>query len=172
VFLENTAFNVEIGDVVSVTGTVEESGGLTRISGTVTVTPVTGDFPGVQPLTGLHWADTVDQRENLESMLYASTERFTISDTFPLLRFGELGLTSGEQPLQPTEVARPGSRRATAQAARNLAIRVNLDDGSNRGYTRTATLPARPLPYLSVGVSVAIGDRLRLTEPVIVDYRN
>ena len=31
---------------------------------------------------------------------------------------------------------------------------------------------ARPLPYLSVGVEVAIGDRLRLTEPVIVDFRN
>ena len=105
-------------------------------------------------------------------MLYASSERFTVSDTFPLLRFGELGLTSAELPLQPTEVARPGSAEASAQAARNLAIRVNLDDGSNRGFTRTATLAARPLPYLSVGVEVAIGDRLRLTEPVIVDFRN
>ncbi len=105
-------------------------------------------------------------------MLYASDERFTVSDTFPLLRFGELGLSSDELPLQPTEVARPGTPEAAAQAARNLAVRVNLDDGSNRGYTRTATLAARPLPYLSVGVDVAVGDRLRLTEPVIVDYRN
>ena len=28
------------------------------------------------------------------------------------------------------------------------------------------------MPYLSVGVEVAIGDRLRLTDPVIVDVRN
>lgn len=105
-------------------------------------------------------------------MLYASSERFTISDTFPLLRFGELGLTSAELPLQPTEVARPGTAAASAQATRNLAIRVNLDDGSNRGFTRTPTLAARPLPYLSVGAEVAIGDRLRLVEPVIVDWRN
>lgn len=172
VFLGGTAFGVAIGDAVSVTGTVSEFNGLTQIGGAVTITRVDADLPEVRPVTGLRWADTVGQRENLESMLYASTERFTVSDTFPLLRFGELGLTSAELPLQPTEVARPGSAAAQRQAARNLAIRVNLDDGSNRGFTRTATLVARPLPYLSVGVPVAIGDRLRLTEPMVVDWRN
>lgn len=172
VFLGTATLSIAIGDVVSVTGTAGEFSGLTQIGGAVTVTEVTGSFPTVTPLTGLSWADTVAQRENLESMLYASKERFTVSDTFPLLRFGELGLTSAELPLQPTEVARPRSAEAKAQEARNLAIRVNLDDGSNRGFTRTTTLAARPLPYLSVGVEVAIGDRLRLTEPVIVDFRN
>ena len=172
VFMNNTPFSVQVGDAVSVTGTVGEFSGLTQLAGTVTITRLTGTVPAVRPLTGLSWASTVTQRENLESMLYASDERFTVSDTFPLLRFGELGLSSAELPLQPTEVARPGTPEAAAQAARNLAVRVNLDDGSNRGYTRTATLAARPLPYLSVGVDVAVGDRLRLTEPVIVDYRN
>ena len=93
-------------------GPPASSAGLTQIGGAVTVTKVTGSFPTVRPLTGLRWADTVAQRENLESMLYASSERFTVSDTFPLLRFGELGLTSAELPLQPTEVARPGSAEA------------------------------------------------------------
>ncbi len=172
VFMNNTPFSVQVGDAVSVTGTAGEFSGLTQLAGTVTITRLTGTVPAVRPLTGLSWASTVTQRENLESMLYASDERFTVSDTFPLLRFGELGLSSDELPLQPTEVARPGTPEAAAQAARNLAVRVNLDDGSNRGYTRTATLAARPLPYLSVGVDVAVGDRLRLTEPVIVDYRN
>ena len=172
VFMGNTRFDVAVGDVVSVTGTAGEFAGLTQIAGVVQIAKVPGELPAVRPVTGLRWADTVDRRESLESMLYASTERFTVSDTFPLLRFGELGLTSAELPLQPTEVARPGTPQAIRQAARNLAVRVNLDDGSNRGFTRTATLPARPLPYLSVGVSVAIGDRLRLTEPVIVDFRN
>ena len=172
VFMNNTPFSVQVGDAVSVTGTAGEFSGLTQLAGTVTITRLTGTVAAVRPLTGLSWAATVSQRENLESMLYASDERFTVSDTFPLLRFGELGLSSNELPLQPTEVARPGTPEAAAQAARNLAVRVNLDDGSNRGYTRTATLAARPLPYLSVGVDVAVGDRLRLTEPVIVDYRN
>jgi predicted extracellular nuclease len=172
VFLGSATAGVAIGDVVSVTGTAGEFSGLTQIGGAVTVTKLPDDVPRVRPLTGLRWADTVGQRENLESMLYAGSERFTVSDTFGLLRFGELGLTSAELPLQPTEVARPGSAAADEQAARNLAIRVNLDDGSNRGFTRTETLAARPLPYLSVGVDVAVGDRLRLTEPVIIDYRN
>jgi predicted extracellular nuclease len=172
VFMGSAAFDVAIGDLISVTGTAGEFSGLTQIGGAVQIAEVTGTSPAVEPVTGLRWADTVDRRENLESMLYASAERFTVSDTFPLLRFGELGLTSAELPLQPTEVGRPSSAAAAARAARNLAIRVNLDDGSNRGFTRTATLPARPLPYLSVGVDVAIGDRLRLIEPVIVDFRN
>jgi predicted extracellular nuclease len=172
VFMNNTPFSVQVGDAVSVTGTAGEFSGLTQLAGTVTITELTGSVPAVRPVTGLSWAATVAQRENLESMLYDSDERFTVSDPFPLLRFGELGLSSAELPLQPTEVARPGTPEAAAQAARNLAVRVNLDDGSNRGYTRTATLAARPLPYLSVGVDVAVGDRLRLTEPVIVDYRN
>ncbi len=173
VFLGNATLSIAVGDVVTVTGTASEFSGLTQIGGAVTVTKLPGaGVPAVTPLTGLRWADTAAQRENLESMLYAGDDRFTVSDTFGLLRFGELGLSSTELPLQPTEVARPGTPEAAAQAARNAAIRVNLDDGSNRGYTRTATLAARPLPYLSVGVEVAVGDRLRLTEPVIVDFRN
>ena len=41
---------------------------------------------------------------------------------------------------------------AAPQAARNLAIRVNLDDGSNRGFTRTATLAARLADLESAGL--------------------
>ena len=119
VFLGTATAAVAIGDVVSVTGTAGEFSGLTQIGGAVTVTKTTGTFPTVTPLTGLRWADTVDRRENLESMLYASSERFTVSDTFPLLRFGELGLTSAELPLQPTEVCpaqqRRGERAGDAQ---------------------------------------------------------
>ena len=91
VFLGNATVTIAVGDLVSVTGTAGEFSGLTQIAGAVTVTTVTGSFPTVTPLTGLRWADTVTQRENIESMMYAADARFTVSDTFPLLRFGELG---------------------------------------------------------------------------------
>ena len=177
VFMGSTPFEVDIGDVVSVGGTVSEfpstgAASLTQIAGAVSITRLAGDYPAVRPVTGTAWEDTADERENLESMLYFSRQKFTVSDPFPLLRFGELGLTAGALPVQPTDEARPGSSAAAAQAAENLELQVNLDDGSNRGFTRTATLPARPLPFLSATQAVAVGDTLRLTEPVIVDWRN
>ncbi|MDX6320885.1 MAG: 5-nucleotidase [Propionibacteriaceae bacterium] len=173
VFMNDAAFDVAIGDVVTVRGTAGEFNGLTQIAGQVTVTDVPGTFAPVKPVTGRSWRSTVVHRENLESMLFESSEKFLVSDTFPLLRFGELGLSSGDSlPVQPTEVGPANSSEARAQAVRNAAIRVNLDDGSNRGYTRTKTLPARTLPYLTANKNVTVGDRLTLDEPVVVDFRN
>jgi predicted extracellular nuclease len=172
VHLASTPFDVQRGDVVSVSGTAGEFAGLTQIAGAVTVTPVTGRFPAARPLTGLRWAATAAQRENLESMLWQSQDRFTVADTYPLLRFGELGLSAGGPLVQPTDVADAGSAAAAARAARNEALAVNLDDGTNRGFAVTSSLPARAVPYLQAGRAVAVGDTLRLREPVIVDWRN
>ena len=171
VYAGTQAFDVQIGDQVSVTGVAGEFDGLTQIT-RPEITEVAGAPATVTPVTGLVWAETASRRENLESMLFSSRERFIVADTYPLLPFGELALSAGELPVQPTDVGAPGSARATAQAARNGALRVNLDDGSNRGFARTATLPARPLPFLTGGDPVKVGDRLTLDEPVIVDYRN
>jgi predicted extracellular nuclease len=171
VYMNNQAFDVEIGDRVSVTGTAGEFNGLTQIAGS-TVTQVPGSYRAVKPVTGLSWAATAAKRENLESMLFTSTQKFTVADPYPLLPYGELGLSAGALPVQPTDVGAPGSAAATAQAARNAALRVNLDDGSNRGYTATATLPARTVPFLTANRNVHVGDTLKLDEPVIVDYRN
>ena len=105
-------------------------------------------------------------------MLYRSREKFVVADPFNLRRFGELALSAGTLAIQPTEVGPYGSAAADRQAAKNAATRVNLDDGTNRGYTQTATLPARQLPYLTPNADVTVGDTLRLDEPVIVDWRN
>ncbi|GAA1435617.1 hypothetical protein GCM10009616_33150 [Microlunatus lacustris] len=172
VFLGSTPFDVERGDVVRVSGTAGEFSGLTQIAGPVTVTPVPGSFPAARPLTGVRWADTAAHRENLESMLWQSQDRFTVADTYPLLRFGELGLSAGGPLVQPTDAADAGSPAAARRAAQNEALAVNLDDGTNRGYAVTPSLPARAVPYLQAGKAVAVGDTLRLREPVVVDWRN
>ncbi|MET1005761.1 MAG: ExeM/NucH family extracellular endonuclease, partial [Propionibacteriaceae bacterium] len=171
VFMGSKPFDVEIGQQVSVSGTAVEFNGLTEISNP-TVTDVPGSYRPVRPVTGLRWASTVAQRENLESMLFSSREQFRVSDTYPLLPFGEVGLSAGALPVQPTDVGPIGSAAAAAQTALNAANRVNLDDGSNRGFTVTANLPARTVPFLTRTHRVKVGDRLRLDEPVIVDFRN
>jgi predicted extracellular nuclease len=137
VFLGTQTLDVAIGDVVSVTGTAGEFSGLTQIGGAVTVTTVTGDFPTVRPLTGLRWADTAAQRENFESMLYASDERFTVSDTFPLLRFGELG-----RPAPSSRCSRPRSL-GRAAPGRARGRNATWPSGSTWTTAPTAASPGR-----------------------------
>lgn len=167
VYMDDSEFSVEKGDLVSVTGTAGEYKGLTQLAGDVTITPSeeTGLAEPTPVTTG--WQDTAENRENLESMLYQSAESFLVSDTYPLLSYGELGLAAdGALPVQPTDVGKAGSDEAASQAAENARIMVTLDDGTNLGFDD------RSLPYLTPEQDVTVGDSLSLTEPVIVDYRN
>lgn len=165
VYAGNVDFDVAVGDAVTVTGTAGEYRGLTQIA-LSSVEPVAESLDPVEPVSAA-WADTAAHRESLESMLYASDEDFVVSDTYPLLAYGELGLAAGETlPVQPTDAGRPGSDAAAEQAATNDAIRVNLDDGTNRSLT------GGNLPYLETGEGVTVGDKAKLTEPVIIDWRN
>ncbi|NYE72506.1 ExeM/NucH family extracellular endonuclease [Microlunatus parietis] len=165
VYAGNVAFDVEVGDGVTVTGTAGEYRGLTQLA-LKSVTVVEADVEPPAPVTTA-WAETAEHRENFESMLYESDEEFLVSDTYPLLAYGELGLAAGgELPVQPTDVGAPGSDAAAQQAAANLINRVNLDDGTNRGTA------GQTLPYLKTGEGVTVGDTLELTAPVIIDWRN
>lgn len=162
---------VQRGDAVQVTGTAGEYQGLTRLSGTVSVKKVVKKVAPVKPVT-TDWASTASYRENLESMVYQPRENFRVADTYGVGRYGELGLSAGKElPAQPTQVARPNSPEARAQAQRNDAISVTLDDGTNRGFAASPTQEPRQVPYLTPENPVAVGDTARITAPVIVDYR-
>ncbi|WP_233542786.1 ExeM/NucH family extracellular endonuclease [Kocuria tytonis] len=172
VYTGQAPVTVQEGDAVQVTGTAGEFKGLTQLSGDVKVTKVIKKVAPVKPVT-TEWASTVSYRENLESMLYQPREQFRVADTYGVGRYGELGLSAGPAlPAQPTDVALPGSPEAEAQAARNRAISVTLDDGTNQGFAASPTLEARTVPYLDPQNPVEVGDRAKLTEPVIVDYRH
>ncbi|WP_260983279.1 ExeM/NucH family extracellular endonuclease [Kocuria salsicia] len=162
---------VQRGDAVQVTGTAGEYQGLTQLSGTVSVKKVVKKVAPVKPVT-TDWASTASYRENLESMVYQPRENFRVADTYGVGRYGELGLSAGKElPAQPTQVARPNSPEARAQAQRNDAISVTLDDGTNRGFAASPTQEPRQVPYLTPENPVAVGDTARITAPVIVDYR-
>ncbi len=112
-----------IGELVTVSGTVSEYpnstdpgvDSLTEIGGSVSVTISSAKHAAVKPVTGISWADTYAHRENLESMLYRTTEKFVVADNYPLLHYGELGLAAGgELPVQPTDAGPYGSRKAAA----------------------------------------------------------
>lgn len=163
---------VKVGDTVRVTGTAGEYNGLTQLSGAIKVDPAPGRPLTVRPIT-TQWSKIAPaQRENLESMLYQSPEKFTVSDAYPLSRYGEIGLASGgELPKQPTDVGAPNSPAWTAQQKTNEQSQLTLDDGSNKAFAVTKSLPARQVPYMTADKNVSVGDTAQFTEPVVIDYR-
>ncbi|MEJ3404851.1 ExeM/NucH family extracellular endonuclease [Rathayibacter sp. YIM 133350] len=172
VYSAATVGSVSVGEHVEVTGTVSEYQGLTELNVaaaadlTVLATPAS-----VTPVSG-SWPTTDAAREAIESMLFAPTGDFTVSNTYSTNQYGEVGLAAGTRPLiQPTEVGAPGSAEATAAAADNAARGVVLDDGASTNFLSAANSALTP-PYISLDAPVRVGEAVTFTQPVIVDYRN
>ncbi|MEJ1089286.1 ExeM/NucH family extracellular endonuclease [Microbacterium sp. Mu-80] len=156
VYLDGKSVPGEIGDLVSVTGTVSEYFGQTQISPSAAseVTVVTADagVPEPTPLPG----DVVgDAREAYESMLVAPSGDYVVASSHQLYNFGTLWLNPGELNVKSTEVHRPGAE-ADALAAANRADRILLDDG----YSIQVGNNAHPgdQPYFTKDVVVRNGD--------------
>ncbi|WP_035833436.1 ExeM/NucH family extracellular endonuclease [Jonesia quinghaiensis] len=158
-----------LGQYVEVTGTAGEYNGLTQLS-QPTWTALDDDVEAPTPLD-IAWPETNDEREQLESMLYQpSSYDFTVSNTYSTNQYGEVGLAFGDTPLrQPTDVARPGSDKAAAIQAENIAKSVVLDDGATTNFFSTKA--ATP-PYISLDEPFRVGAPVVFDEPVVVDYRN
>ena len=123
-----SAPDVADGDLVEVTGTVDEFFGMTQITSVVDVTIKSAGNP-LPPITpvSLPVTDTSDF-EPVEGMLVTFAQDLFISEYFNFDRFGEIVLTTDRQ-FQPTEVEEPGSVAAAAVATANALARITLDDG-------------------------------------------
>ena len=152
IFVNSTLVDVAVGDLVQVTGMVEEASGLTRLNlisslnkvssgNVVTATEVT--LP-VSSTTAL---------EAYEGMVVRMPQTLYVTEHFQLGRFGETILATSRQPI-PTHIALPGAAAQAAQAANDLA-RIVLDDGSN--VQNPAVIPY-PAPGLSAGNPLRGGD--------------
>lgn len=116
------AIDVSVGDLVRVSGTVDEFFDMTEVTnvdavlvcGTGTVAPTLVTLP-----TDL---------EPFEGMLVEMSQTLFISEFFNYDRFGEIVLTTDRQ-YQPTAIYEPGSPAGAALAADNAANRITLDDG-------------------------------------------
>ncbi|MGH3353090.1 MAG: ExeM/NucH family extracellular endonuclease [Nocardioides sp.] len=159
------AVTVEPGDVVTVTGEVTEYAGLTEVSVAAAGDIVTDGTGSIDPVVS-QWPATAAQKESLEGMLLAPQGDFTVSNTYGVENYGELGLAQGDRPLlQPTEVARPGSDEAAAVEADNAARSIVLDDGSS-ATLRPPT--SRTIPYVSNTAPVVVGASVDFRGPVIL----
>lgn len=128
VFDSSSPVDVNVGDLVSVTGTVTEYFGLTEITNvSVEIINNTNPLPTVTNIE-LPFAST-DYLERLEGMFVQLPQTLTVTENYNLGRYGEVWLSSGGRLMAPTNVALPGIDALAQQAANDLN-RLLLDDFS------------------------------------------
>ncbi len=110
-----------------VRGTAGEFGGMTQLSGTLTVLVCSSG--AAVPATAVELPVASDTfLEQYEGMLVNFAQTLTATEVFNLGRFGEVSLSAGGRLRNPTAVALPGAP-ALAVAADNALRRITLDDG-------------------------------------------
>lgn len=172
---------VEIGDSVGVTGVVSEFKGSSDTGTTLTeITPSSGGVvelgTPLAPVTALatELPTTEAGREAHEGELLAPTDTFTVSNSYNVNTFAEIGLATGDHPLvQPTEVVADNDAAGLAAIkADNFARGIVLDDGYSLNYLTHSTAKNLPLPWLTPTRSIRVGAEATLEAPVVLDYRN
>ncbi|MFN5194304.1 MAG: ExeM/NucH family extracellular endonuclease, partial [Cyanobacteriota bacterium] len=147
--LVGTNLDLAIGDRVLVSGTVAESFGRTSLTSITSLSREATGVLGDVAITAI--PDLVAARsaaadlEPWEGMWVRFDEPLTVNGLFGQFRFGEVELSAGGLPEQPTNVQLPGAAAYAAEQA--MARReLVLDDGSNTAYrTAASATPAAPV---------------------------
>jgi predicted extracellular nuclease len=151
VFEGANTVDVELGDLVRVTGTVVEFRGETQITldevtvidadpaATATAAEIT--FPTASVTTNLD-GQIIADLEAYEGMLVTVPEALTVGDLFTLGRFNEIGLNSGGRIQNFTQTDMPDVA-GYAQFLEDVAARgLILDDAFEDAQNRDVTFPA------------------------------
>lgn len=149
------ALDVNVGDLVEVTGTVSETFGQTQIgsvTSVVIVTPAVSNPVQITPTVVSLPVTSGDALERYEGMLVVFEQQLAVTEVFDLGRYGELLLSGNSLLLQGTEIAAPGAD-ALAVIEANTRNQILLDDGSNLQNPD-------PIPFPSGGLSATNSIRL------------
>lgn len=152
-FVYNTSFDVNSGDLVQVRAKVKEQYGATQLSdvadlincgtGSVTATKVS------LPVTDKA------QFEALEHMRVELDQPLYVTDNYGLVRYGQFTVAT-DRLYQGTQVATPGDAANAVEQANQLKSIV-IDDGSTQ---QNADLVPYPAPELSANNTLRLGDSL------------
>jgi uncharacterized protein len=134
VFEASGANAVGLGQVVQVTGVVEEFQGQTEINasgieacGEIALVPPTDVMlPVPAPFAGVAYL------ERVEGMLVRVPQTLYVTELFQLGRFGQVVMSANGRLPQPTSVATPGLNALAQQVANNLNRLVVDDDAQNQ----------------------------------------
>jgi predicted extracellular nuclease len=117
--------NVNLGDVVRVTGTAGEFQDQTQISSVTSIASCGTGY--VAPVDVSMPFPSATYLEQYEGMLVRFPQTLYVTEHFQLGRFGQVLLSSGERLKQPTNVVAPGAPALALQAANDLN-KIILDD--------------------------------------------
>jgi predicted extracellular nuclease len=132
VFESNNNTTFSVGQVVQVTGAVQENFDETEIiastiescDATASVAPADVTLPVPAPANGVPYL------ERFEGMLVRFHQTLYVSEHFQLGRFGQIVMSSGSRLPQPTNIAAPGAPAQAQQAANDLN-KIIVDDETN-----------------------------------------
>lgn len=173
IFVFNTAFPVNAGDIVRVRGNVLEfASGSTTLTEIASVTSVLVCQTGASlptPATVSLPVGAVGNWERFEGMRVTLPQQLTVTETFTLARFGEVSLSVGGRLFNPTSIVDPGAP-ALAQQDLNNRSRILLDDGNNQQNIDPTFYPVGGLSaantlrsgYTASGVSGILDQRFSL----------
>ena len=135
------AVDVNVGDVVRVTGTVTEFFGETQIGNVseVTVLSSNATLPTAASISLPAAATTLDQDgdvqpdlESFEGMRVSFADTLTVNEMFQLDRFNEIKLVQGDRPEQFTQSNAPDIAGFAQHLQEVGARQITYDDGLNR----------------------------------------
>ena len=127
--------DISVGDLVRVTGTVNEYFGETQVSatevnviGTGTIAPVVVNLPAAATTTNSD-GELIADLERYEGMLITFPQTLTVSQLRNLERFGEILLSEGGREYSYTNLNAPDVAGYAAHVNSVRARRIHLDDG-------------------------------------------
>ncbi len=144
IFIYNTSFPVNVGDLVTLSGTVEEYFNKTRIKSLTSLT-VQSTGNTIAPTTVTLPFATLTEPEKWEGMRVQFTQSLTVTEVFTLARYGEVSLSANGRLFNPTNFVDPNDQPAIgttfngnsnvaavlAQQDLNDRSRILLDDKSS-----------------------------------------
>ena len=151
VFDNGFGVDVKIGDVVRVTGSVNEYYGLTQINNVSKLMVCSADA-GVSAGVIFLPVSNIDILERFEGMLVKIQSQLYVTDNYYQGRFGEVDLSINARLKAPTNIVAPGLPALTLQNLNDLS-RIQLDDGSRIQHPD-------PTPYIGIGNTLRAGDTI------------
>ena len=148
------AVDVAVGDLVEVTGRVDEFFGLTEITAVTGIDVVSSDNPlptPAIPTVPTAVGDPLVDWEAIEGMAVTFNQPLFVTGLFPLGALGEVQLSAIGAQDHPNQVNPVGSTAAAEQAQLNIDSRVILEDGEDENETFPSGIPTwnpEPTPFL------------------------
>lgn len=139
--------NVSVGDIISITGQVDEFNTLTELKNVTSLTIQSSGNPLPAPAQVTLPESTNGDLERYEGMYVQITDasNMVVAQNYFVGRYGQITLAAGQRLYQPTNQFLPGSADANNLAADNTKRLLILDDGQD--INSLGDNP-NPVPYL------------------------